>query len=207
MPCTSISTPARSRPRRRPRLQEGDAPDQEIWHPAGDGVAPRPAPTRLEVRRRPARAGREPASARRHPAAQRAGRRVRRWVLLALLPRGRAPYALAQRPLRDVRAGMARIRRILTMSPLGMLPTKRDDELRFPALKENRVTEFVGRLSDRILCLVAPRAVAAAATSGCTAPIGEQFCQCYGSRASYRLCKICDGEWVCEGRCVITRVC
>jgi hypothetical protein len=86
----SSSTPS-SRPSIVPGDFAGDAPDQEIRHPAGDGVAPCPAPTRLAVRRRPARAGREPASARRHPATRRAGRRVRRRLLLALLPRAQPP--------------------------------------------------------------------------------------------------------------------
>jgi hypothetical protein len=86
----SSSTPS-SRPSIVPGDFAGDAPDQEIRQPAGDGVAPCPAPTRLAVRRRPARAGREPASARRHPATRRAGRRVRRRLLLALLPRAQPP--------------------------------------------------------------------------------------------------------------------
>ena len=60
--CRSVPRRWRGVPASRPRPGAtsipggftGDAPDQEIRHPAGDGVAPCSAPTRLEVRRRPA---------------------------------------------------------------------------------------------------------------------------------------------------------
>jgi hypothetical protein len=76
----------------------GDAPDQEIRHPPGTGFAQSTAPARPEVSRRPAGAGREPPSTRRRLAAWRAGRGVRRRLLLALLPRAQ-PLAQGQHEL------------------------------------------------------------------------------------------------------------
>lgn len=74
-------------------------------------------------------------------------------------------------------------------------------------LEGDIVNDFVGRLSDRILSIVAPRFEAAAAASGGCTKYGEVFCYCYGSRAMYRPCDYCFGKWICDDNCSVTHVC
>lgn len=66
---------------------------------------------------------------------------------------------------------------------------------------------MVGKIADRLLEAVAPKATAAA--NDCR-PTGKtcKFCSCYGSRASYRQWWSCtDGSVFCHNVCEIITVC